>query len=81
MPWNKTWGLSIELLKATFPHEHYYAEAVQNEFVSIWKWLKIVHKRKKPPFTSDSPLPSDILLNVRDVVYFEYSLEINLPYR
>lgn len=64
LPWNKTWGLTIDLFRATFPHEHYYAEAIQNEFISIWKWLKVVHNRKKAPFTSQSPLPSDLLINV-----------------
>lgn len=64
LDWNKTWGLTINLFKATFPYKHDYAEAIQNEFVSVFKWLKLVHKRTKKPFTIDSPLPSDLLINV-----------------
>lgn len=62
--WNRAWNLSIDLFKASFPHEHYYAEAVQNEFLAICKWLNIVHRRKKVPFTVDSPLPRDLLIRV-----------------
>ncbi|EFA07873.1 UPF0378 protein KIAA0100-like Protein [Tribolium castaneum] len=67
--WNRTWGLSIDLFKAVFPYEHNYADAVQNEFISVFKWLKIVHNHKKVPFTSDSPLPSDLLINVREFLF------------
>lgn len=63
--WNRTWVVSIDQFKAVFPYEHDYAEAVQNQFVSVFKWLKIVHGVKKNPFTNDSPLPSDLLINVR----------------
>lgn len=64
LPWNKTWGLTIDVFKAIFPYEHSYSDAVQNEFISIFKWLKVVHNKKKVLFTADSPLPSDLLINV-----------------
>lgn len=67
--WNKTWSLSIDLFKAVFPYEHNYADAVQNEFVSIFKWLKLVHSHKKMPFTARSPLPSDLLINVKEFLF------------
>lgn len=67
LPWNKTWGISINLLKASFPYKHDYAEAVQNELVSVFKWLKIVHKRAKKSVTAYSPLPSDVLINVSNI--------------
>ncbi|RZC33587.1 UPF0378 protein -like [Asbolus verrucosus] len=67
--WNKTWGLSIDLFKAVFPYEHSYADAVQNEFVSVFKWLKIIHNHTKAPFTADSPLPSDLLINVKEFLF------------
>lgn len=70
LPWNKTWGLSIDLFRALFPYQHSYAEAVQNELISIFKWLKVLHNRKKPPFIDGSPLPSDLLINVSIFVYF-----------
>lgn len=63
IPFNKTWGISIDLFKAVFPYEHNFAEAVQNQFVSIFKWLKIVHNLKKDK-SEESPLPSDLLINV-----------------
>jgi hypothetical protein len=69
LAWNKTWGLSVDLFKAVFPYEHNYADAVQNEFVSVFKWLKIVHNRKKIPFTASSPLPSDLFINVKEFLF------------
>lgn len=67
--WNKTWGLSIDLFKAVFPYQHNYADAVQNELVSIFKWLKLVHNHKKMPFTAKSPLPSDLLISVKEFLF------------
>lgn len=64
LPWNKTWGVTIHMLKASFPYQHDYAETVQNELLSVFKWLKIVHKKTKKPFVANSPLPSDLLINV-----------------
>lgn len=69
LEWNKTWALNVDLFKAVFPYEHVCAEAIQNEFVSVFKWLKIVHKRTKEPFTADSPLPSDLLINVKEFLF------------
>lgn len=60
---NKAWVVSFDLFKAVFPYEHSFAEAVQNQFISVVKWLKIVHNLKKNP--QDGPLPSDLLINVR----------------
>lgn len=76
LSWNRVWNVSIELFKASFPYEHCYAEAIQNEFISIWKWLKIVHNKKKHPFTVDSPLPSDLFIRVCAVVVHCSFLEI-----
>ncbi|KAJ8927258.1 hypothetical protein NQ314_020309 [Rhamnusium bicolor] len=67
IPFNKTWGISIDLFKAVFPYEHNFAEAVQNQFVSVFKWLKIIHNVKKDR-SLDRPLPSDLLINVRKVL-------------
>lgn len=65
LPWNQTLSLTIDLFKVVFPYEHNWAESIQSQFFSIVKWLKIVHKIKKKPFTSDSPLPKDLLINVK----------------
>lgn len=69
LPWNKTWGLTIDLFKASFPYQHDYADAVQNEFISVFKWLKLMHGKEKTPFTKNSPLPSDLLINVREFLF------------
>ncbi|KAJ9596917.1 hypothetical protein L9F63_012042, partial [Diploptera punctata] len=69
LPWNKTWSVTINSLKACFPYEHNFAEAVQNEFVSVFKWLKLVHKKQKKPFTADSPLPADLVIKVKEFLF------------
>jgi hypothetical protein len=58
-------NITVDSLKACFPYEHNFAEAVQNEFVSVVKWLKLVHKKQRRPFTSDSPLPADLVIKVK----------------
>lgn len=65
LDWNETWSLSIDLFKVVFPYEHNYAEAIQTQFFSIVKWLKSLHNIKKEKFTSSSPLPRDLLIDVR----------------
>ncbi|KAF4523917.1 hypothetical protein B566_EDAN012268 [Ephemera danica] len=69
LPWNNTWGVTILNFCVKFPYEHNFAEAFQNEFVSLYKWLKMVHKRKRQPFTADSPLPPDLLIKVHEFVF------------
>ncbi|CAG9773769.1 unnamed protein product [Ceutorhynchus assimilis] len=59
-----TYLLEVDLLKVVFPHKHNYAEAVQNQFLSIIKWLKIVHKKEKRP--DDLNFPADWLINIKD---------------
>lgn len=61
-PKNRAWVVSIDLFKAVFPYEHSFAEAVQNQFLSVVKWLKIVHNMKKKQ--QDGPLPNDLLISV-----------------
>ncbi|XP_056639867.1 protein hobbit [Diorhabda sublineata] len=67
MAFNKTWGISIDLFKAVFPYEHNFAEAFQNRFVSVFKWLKIVHRLKKDK--PNGSLPSDLLINVKEFLF------------
>ncbi|XP_021942266.1 protein KIAA0100 isoform X3 [Zootermopsis nevadensis] len=69
LPWNITWNLTISSLKACFPYEHNFSEAIQNELVSVVKWLKLVHKKQRQPFTSDSPLPPDLLIKVKEFLF------------
>ncbi|XP_071446897.1 protein hobbit isoform X2 [Hetaerina americana] len=73
LPWNKTWGVNIKSLKMCFPYDHKYAEAVQNEFVNMFKWVRQLHrggpKVKRTPFTASSPLPCDLLIKVDDFLF------------
>ncbi|XP_063241781.1 protein hobbit isoform X2 [Bacillus rossius redtenbacheri] len=80
LAWNTTWGVTVQSLKACFPYEHSFAQAVQGELVSVYKWLKLVHKKQRAPFTADSPLPPDLLIQVEEFL-FEMSddpLEVRL---
>lgn len=58
----------IVIFQAIFPYDHDFYDAVQNQFVSHFKWLKMVHNYKKKPFTASSPLPSDIVIQVTYIV-------------
>lgn len=74
LPWNKTWGLTINSFKACFPYEHNYADAIQNEFISVFKWLKTVHNVKKMPLSAKTPLPSDLLINVNQITFNSFKV-------
>lgn len=63
---NKVWITSIGNFKVIFPYDHDYAEAIQSEFNSLIKWLKLTHNRRPVPFTSDSPLPSDMIIQIKE---------------
>ncbi|XP_035788050.1 protein KIAA0100-like isoform X1 [Anopheles albimanus] len=63
---NRAWLTSIGGVKAIFPYEHDFYGAIVNEFVSIYKWLKVVHNYKKKPFTVDLPLPSDMIIQIKE---------------
>ncbi|XP_058059559.1 protein hobbit [Anopheles bellator] len=63
---NRVWATTIGGVKVIFPYEHDFYGAIVNEFVSIYKWLKVVHNYKKKPFTVDSPLPSDMIIQIKE---------------
>ncbi|XP_036341927.1 protein KIAA0100-like isoform X2 [Rhagoletis pomonella] len=69
---NKVWVTTIGTFKAIFPYDHDFYDAIQNEFVSHFKWLKLVHNYKKKAFTASSPLPSDMVIQIK-----EFLLEIS----
>lgn len=60
-------GVSIKSMKAIFPYEHNFAEAVQKEFISIVKWLKIIHRKQR--VVENQPLPSDLVIKVKYSLY------------
>lgn len=63
---NKVWVTSIGVVRIIFPYDHDFYGAIVNEFVSIYKWLKVIHGYKKKPFTQDSPLPSDMFIQIKE---------------
>uniref|UniRef100_A0A182QNY1 FMP27/BLTP2/Hobbit GFWDK motif-containing RBG unit domain-containing protein n=1 Tax=Anopheles farauti TaxID=69004 RepID=A0A182QNY1_9DIPT len=63
---NRVWATTIGGVKVIFPYEHDFYGAIVNEFVSIYKWLKVVHNYKKKPFTINSPLPSDMIIQIKE---------------
>lgn len=63
---NKAWITSIGSFKVIFPYDHDFAEAVQSEFNSLIKWLKVTHGRASRPFAKDAPLPSDMVIHVKE---------------
>lgn len=69
LQWNSTWGLSIDIFRIVFPYEHSYAQAIQNDFISIVKWLKILHRRVNVPFPQNNLLPSDFLIKIREFLF------------
>lgn len=66
MPSNKVWAIKIGIFKGIFPYDHDFSCAIKDEFVSIYKWLKILHNMKKSPFTENSPLPRDLIIQVNE---------------
>ncbi|KAJ2953030.1 hypothetical protein O0L34_g7418 [Tuta absoluta] len=68
MAWNKVWSVNVDSVRIVFPFKHRFAEAVQGDFVSLFKWVKLVHGVKRKPFTSDSPLPSDLHIKIEEIV-------------
>lgn len=54
--------MSIENLKMVFPYGFEFYSIFQGEFISIFKWLKLIHKKPK---LQPEPLPSDIVLKVK----------------
>ncbi|XP_037302921.1 protein KIAA0100 [Manduca sexta] len=68
LTWNKVWAVNIDSIRVIFPYKHRFAEAVQGDFVSLFKWVKMVHGIKKKPFTADSPLPSDLHIKIEELL-------------
>ncbi|XP_072943590.1 protein hobbit [Epargyreus clarus] len=68
LDWNRVWAVNVESVRVIFPYKHRFADAVQGDFVSLFKWLKIIHGIKKKPFTLESPLPSDLHIKIEELV-------------
>ncbi|XP_075969988.1 bridge-like lipid transfer protein family member hobbit isoform X2 [Anticarsia gemmatalis] len=68
LTWNKVWAVNVDSVRVIFPYKHRFAEAVQGDFVSLFKWIKLVHNIKKKPFTAESPLPSDLHIKIEELL-------------
>ncbi|KAK7084138.1 hypothetical protein SK128_010149 [Halocaridina rubra] len=62
---NKSWKLTVDTWKLTFPYKYIFAEAFSDDLLSVVKWIKKVHNHKPKDFTAESPLPPDIVIRVR----------------
>ncbi|XP_054012665.1 protein hobbit [Hylaeus anthracinus] len=66
LDWNDTWALNIESVKACFPYEHQFTDAIQNELFSIRKWLKEIHSSSS---TRNLRLPRDLIVKIKEWVF------------
>lgn len=67
LDWNETWALNIESVKACFPYEHQFTDAIQNELFSIRKWLKEIHS--SPDSKKARPLPCDLIIKIKEWIF------------
>ncbi|XP_076622390.1 bridge-like lipid transfer protein family member hobbit isoform X1 [Colletes latitarsis] len=67
LDWNETWVLNIESVKACFPYEHQFTDAIQNELFSIRKWLKEIHSASGGK--KEKRLPRDLILKIKEWVF------------
>ncbi|XP_022178741.1 protein KIAA0100 isoform X2 [Myzus persicae] len=63
---NSIWDVTIENFKMVFPYGFEFYSIFQGEFISIFKWLKLIHKKPK---LQPEPLPSDIALKVQEFIF------------
>ena len=61
------WQLSFGHIGIDFPHDYNFAEAFSEDFISCFKWMKLVHGKKKTPFTAESPLPADLTVRAKSI--------------
>ncbi|XP_052757445.1 protein hobbit [Galleria mellonella] len=66
--WNKVWLVSVDSVRVIFPYKHRFADAVQGDFVTLFKWIKLVHGIQKKSVTADSPLPSDLHIKIEEIL-------------
>lgn len=68
--------VNISSFKAVFPYEHNFCITFHNEFLSIVKWLRLIHK--KPNKIGNKPLPGDIIIKVSFVVFILTKCEVRI---
>ena len=60
---NKCGLVSIAHLRVCFPYRYQFSEVCHQEMVSVFKWLKSLHKKPRPPGQTE-PLYRDVRLSV-----------------
>ncbi|KAG5306877.1 K0100 protein, partial [Acromyrmex insinuator] len=63
LDWNECWAVNIDSIKICFPYEHQFTNAIQNELLSIRKWLKEIHSSSIPKQES---LPCDFIVKIKE---------------
>lgn len=61
---NAVWAVCLSEFSGVFPYNFDFSDAIQNELVTLLKWLKNIHNYKKE--LSDSTLPPDIIFQVKE---------------
>ncbi|KAK9512988.1 hypothetical protein O3M35_001284 [Rhynocoris fuscipes] len=64
--WNPTWHISMKSVKSIFPYEHSFSSAVQDDFITVFKWLKCLHKSK---MSLSNELPRDIFIEIKEFIF------------
>lgn len=54
--------VNFSSLKAVFPYEHNFCDTFHSEFLSIVKWLRLLHRKQKKSAIQN--LPGDIIVKV-----------------
>lgn len=57
--------VTMKSVKSIFPYEHNFSSAVQDDFITVFKWLKCLHKSK---ISGHSDLPRDLFIEVSHVL-------------
>ncbi|XP_018367612.1 PREDICTED: protein KIAA0100 isoform X2 [Trachymyrmex cornetzi] len=63
LDWNECWAVNIDSIKICFPYEHQFTNAIQNELLSIRKWLKEIHSSSIP---KQEFLPCDFIIKIKE---------------
>ncbi|KAG5341355.1 K0100 protein, partial [Acromyrmex heyeri] len=63
LDWNECWAVNIDSIKICFPYEHQFTNAIQNELLSIRKWLKEIHSSSIP---KQEVLPCDFIVKIKE---------------
>ncbi|XP_018400358.1 PREDICTED: protein KIAA0100 [Cyphomyrmex costatus] len=63
LDWNECWAVNIDSIKICFPYEHQFTNAIQNELLSIRKWLKEIHSSSIP---KQEFLPCDFIVKIKE---------------